>query len=210
MVSGQEDGIMGKLQMTKSITEEIRGASWDQLLQKAADYFKNSAFVYAVMDQGVVLGWFADNKIEFHSGPEESGEEPVGDSVQELRVFDSMRELRVRRTREYFTGRIRTDGVELPAGESAEEISFMEEVQKLWGAIEVLEENWALLTSQRGSRIWVPMFQGENYKRFDLPGLKVRTYYTFPQAVDSSELYGISDERMCGICIWTGEEEKDG
>lgn len=194
---------MGKIHEADMEIIPMECSSWDVLLNMAQENFSRPAYVYAILDYRVVFGWLADEKMMIHTEKQGGMEELTGTYVQELRIFNEEKELRVRRCAEGFRGRLLLDRKD---NDSKDQISVMEEIQKLWGSVTNLEENWALLTSRRGEQIWVPAFSGEKYGLSQELGLKVKSYIQFQEAADKDELYRFFDERLCGICGWTGGE----
>lgn len=184
----------------------------NELYRIIRKYFLGSAYVYVVLDFGVVLGKYEAGNICVGFGDEKRiGTLPV-EAVRELRIFDASGEFKAVRKGMDFAIRVCMDeaGSQKPLCKN--------EVQKIWGRVKqkVGIPGWSLLESERGSRILFPEEAELNAEK----GLVVRKYIDIPEDRDGKkELFQFSDERLCGFRDWnaylnsyavTGKEEQNG
>ena len=120
-----------------------------------------------------------------------------GSTYRNWRFFNQCQELRLRHVQNRFCGRYCVD-----EDDAGLEIYFMDEVQKLWGNVELEEDGYYLLTSLRGSRLWVPVISDGQSRIHKQMGIRVRSYMDFPQASERKGLFWKKDERFLGICPW--------
>lgn len=165
----------------------------------ALKLFPDAAYLYVVLDSEVVMGVFQNGKIRICLASGAKINYIPWEYMQELRIFNQNRELRIRRFQERFCGRLRKDG------EDGRESYIMDETQKLWGSVKRSEEGFHLLTSSRGSRIWVPEIIDNIGQIYQMAGIRVRTYMDFPPASEKKGLYRKEDTRFLGICPWPWE-----
>lgn len=158
--------------------------------------FSDNAYLYIVLDSEVVMGIFRNREFRICLVSGKKISSVPWEYVQEFRIFNHSRELRLMRFQNRFCGRLREDGGD---GRTA---YIMDESQKIWGSAKRSEDGFHLLTSTRGSRIWVPEIIDNTGRIEWLAGVRVRTYIDFPPASEKRGLYLKEDVRFLGICPW--------
>ena len=184
--------------------------SVDDVLKQVNKYFnQDKAWIYAVLDYAVGFGVYENNCFFCQSGRKKELVPLEWDYLQELRVFNSKGEIRLNKRNEKWVGRYRGEKSGLEDGERIEEEYFIDEYQKLWGSAQNVEnmniQDWSLLTSGRGTRIWVPIKIEENQGA----SILVRKFMRIPKE-EHLELVYQTDIRMVEICPWKEEGEKGG
>lgn len=172
-------------------------------------YFKEKAWIYAVLDYAVGFGSFEGDRFLLRLG---SQKEPClleWKYLQELRVFNTYGELRLSPLEQQWVGRFRGC---IPSGENENvelEEYFVDERQKLWGKAKeskIVEGLcWSLLTSGRGAKIWVPMEMREREEA----AICVRKFLRAP-SMDHPELVYQTDMRMVNFCLWKEDNVNGG
>lgn len=190
---------------------QLLRAGREDVARTAETYFFAPAQVYAVFDNGVALGIYQNGRFTIRFGKEgfrqKETEEDYSCSefpwkyLQEIRVFNKDKEVRLRRRAGAFVGKVIEDGCQkvLPKEHSEEdnslkEIYYMDEDQKLWGSIKAKDGNWRLLESQRGSRLWVPFIENVEIDKWIC--IKVRKYMIFPDLTKYLQQEDIEQEKM--------------
>ncbi|MGP8313261.1 CRISPR-associated protein Csx19 [Enterocloster aldenensis] len=187
---------MSRVQKIISKTEKIN-INKEEIAGEVKRFFHERSYLYVVMDYGVGMGLYENGDFQIRMESEKKFVPIPWEYVQELAVFNQCQELRLRHVQNRFCGRYCVD-----EDDAGLEIYFMDEVQKLWGNVELEEDGYYLLTSLRGSRLWVPVIsdgQGWIHKQM---GIRVRSYMDFPQASERKGLFWKKDERFLGICSW--------
>lgn len=184
--------------------------SVDDVLKQVNKYFnQDKAWIYAVLDYAVGFGVYENNCFFVRVGEKKELVPLEWDYLQELRVFNSKGEIRLNKRNEKWVGRYRGEKSGLEDGERIEEEYFIDEYQKLWGSAQNVEnmniQDWSLLTSGRGTRIWVPIKIEENQGA----SILVRKFMRIPKE-EHLELVYQTDIRMVEICPWKEECEKGG
>ena len=162
----------------------------------AKELFSDIAYLYAVLDSEVVMGVFQNGEFRICLVSGKKISSVPWEYVQEFRIFNQRGELRLRCYQNRFCGRFREDG------EGGRTAYIMDESQKIWGSVKRSEDGFHLLTSTRGSRIWVPEIIGHTGKIEGSAGVCVRTYMDFPPASEKRGLCLKEDVRFLGICPW--------
>ena len=206
-----EKGEKSKMNPIKTVTESFSVCD-KKYAQTAGRYFPSTSYVYAAFYHGVALGRYENGVFTIRFGKEEmqSNEEvryPLEkfpwEYLQEVRLFDETREVRLRRDGSRFAGRVIQDDLNDKVDGSVENIErdtvkdtkkeagndtwkepvyCTDEVQKLWGEVKHSDQGWCLLESKRGTRIWVPV--DFNVSRNDKwLGIRVRKYFSFPDLI---------------------------
>lgn len=178
------------------------------LLKRLEEVFPGEAWIYAVLDDGVVLGVWNRNRavVGRTAGQNTRTVEFTGlqwDCVRELRVFDSNKEFRAHRMEGGYAGRLLND----ENSQDEKRLWAVDETQKLWGQVAWTqtgadEKVWCLLSSGRGTRIVVPFEASEAPGKSEYAGIRVRRYMRFPSADEHKGLICFEDERLCGFCRW--------
>lgn len=175
-----------------------------EVLEMAAGLFPERTLLYAVLDDAVCFGIYDAG--QFLVGLPDLGR-PVPmawDYLQELRIFNERQELLLILSENGWTGRIRRDDGDAEA--SGEYV--ITERQKLWGkkTSDPRSENsgWTLLTSERGTRIWIPVDMGP---WIDEAAILVQRYMRIADVTKGEELVYQKDIRMAGICPWKGVDK---
>lgn len=223
-----EKGEKSKMNTIKTVTESFSVCD-KNYAQAAGHYFSFPSYVYAVFYHGVALGRYENGVFTIRFGKEEMQsneevryplEEFPWEYLQEVRLFDKTREVRLRRDGSRFVGRVIKDEIADKRSVSDEPVYCTDEVQKLWGEVKLSDQGWCLLESKRGTRIWVPV--DLNVSRNDKwLGIRVRKYFSFPDLIqelgfcnggdNNSEFDGIKemvhyqDERFVELCWWPQE-----
>lgn len=195
---------MGKIRPINSYVDFIE-AKPREVEEKIKKLFSKGAYVYEVLDNEVVLGLYKAEEYRFRLYDGNILRKLSWEYVKELAVFDPEGELRVRRRQDGFVGRYRKDKEE----RDDKSLYKLDEVLKLWGVISDKEEqgegSFCLLTSQRGSRIWIPPIASLEQEGKKEAGIQVRTYYRFAKDTENSGLLYQEDERFMGLCPWPQE-----
>lgn len=190
------------------IYEKVNLDSVQAVKGKAEQYFKSKAWIYAVLDYVVCFGVYEHQQFLLKPGNQKEFIPLEWQYLQELRVFDRNGELRLLSVKERWAGRFRGS---VSAGGNTDRESkeyCIDECQKLWGKAKaggIIDDSlWSLLTSDRGTRIWVPI----RMKEQEEAAICVRRFMRVPTA-DSPELVYQTDIRMMDFCIW-GEDKVEG
>ena len=184
--------------------------SVDNVKERVKKYFGGEkAWIYAVLDYAVGFGVYENNCFSVRLGDTKELVPLEWDHLQELRVFNSKGETCLNKRNEKWFGRYRGEKSGLEGEERKEEEYCIDEHQKLWGSAKYVENinipDWSLLTSDRGTRIWVPIKLEENQGA----AILVRKFMRIPKE-DHCELVYQTDIRMVEIYPWKEEGGKGG
>lgn len=196
---------MSRVQKIISKTEKINICK-EEIAGEVERLFHEMSYLYVVLDYGVAMGLYENGNFQVCMGSGKKIASIPWEYVQELAVFNQYQELRLRYVQNRFCGRYCAD-----EDDGGSETYFMDEVQKLWGNVELEEDGYCLLTSFRGSRLWVPVISDGPGRIQKQVGIKVRTYMDFLLASERKGLFLKKDERFLGICPWPwkGDGETD-
>lgn len=194
--------------------KEVKADSIDEAKALTSTYFKEKTWLYAVLDYAVGFGCYEKEHFTVFMGEQR---EPVAMDwkyVQELRIFNCDRELRLVPLEGAWVGRVR--GV-MPAGIKVDkriEEYTISQCQKLWGQVKdsrnkyregTGREIWSLLTSDRGTRIWVPL----DLKEQEKAAVCVKKFMRIPTE-EHQELVFQTDIRMVDFCKWEYTDGEEG
>ncbi|KNE21258.1 hypothetical protein KM914_18510 [Virgibacillus pantothenticus] len=155
----------------------------------------NNGQLYVVTDYGVFLGEVASKIIKLYDQ-----EIPTAEFIQEVRIFNKDKEIKITRMHGEFVWRERKD-----TDHKKGKITRIDETYLLWGKVEQCENGWSILTEQRGSRIALP----HSYEEKQKVGLVFRKYIAFQDwdlANEQSFTYHVVDDRLVEYQLW--KEEK--
>ncbi|GIP64009.1 hypothetical protein J32TS6_25640 [Virgibacillus pantothenticus] len=155
----------------------------------------NNGQLYVVTDYGVFLGEVASKIIKLYDQ-----EIPTAEFIQEVRIFNKDKEIKITRMHGEFVWRERKD-----TDNKKGKITRIDEKYLLWGQVEHLEKGWSILTEQRGSRIALP----HSYKKKQKVGLVFRKYIEFQDwdlVNEQPFAYHVVDDRLVEYQLW--KEEK--
>lgn len=155
----------------------------------------NNGQLYVVTDYGVFLGIVESNNIKLYDDEMLNPE-----FIQEVRIFNKDKEIKITRMQDEFVWRERKD-----TDHKKGEITRIDETYLLWGEVEQCENGWSILTEQRGSRIALP----HSYKKKQKVGLVFRKYIAFQDwdLVNKQPFtYHVVDDRLVEYQLW--KEEK--
>ena len=195
---------MKPLQVKEILSHEQTGLVEERsLLNTIQGHIKENAFVYAVMDHAVALGLYGGGGIQIGLGSEKKPADLPLAYLQELRVFNAQKELRVLRSADGFRWRVRED----QGPEQGGNIWHLDEKHKLWGSVQKEEDTgeWSLLREKRGSTILFPAKLELHAEK----ALIVRNYIAFLRAEEEDGLVHFIDERLCGFTNWL-DDKKEG
>lgn len=199
---------MGKIRTIISKQEPIK-RKVHEIAGDVESLFSDKAYLYVIMDDEVALGVYENSVFQIRLASGEILFSIPWEYVKEIVVFCKSQELRLRRFGDEFRGRLRVDGTE-----DGQETYVMYEVEKLWGETKTKSDGWSMLSSLRGSTIWVPMIIGGSDKVEDaekMIGIQVCRYMDFPDASEKRGLIHRKDERFLEFCPWPQEGgERDG
>lgn len=175
----------------------------EKLTERIVEYFKDQAYVYAVLDYAVGLGIYENGEFSLRLDQDSIEKELPFEFLKELMVFDKNQELRAVRSGDLYLWRFRRD-TEKESYDQEPELYCKDEVYKIWGNVRTSSgsDGWTLLQSKRGSQIYLPGASTGKEK-----GLCIRRYIQFPDATEGNGLIKFVDERLCGFCDWPPEEE---
>lgn len=193
--------------------EEYKKISADSV-QTARDqvekFFKEKAWIYAVLDFAVGFGTYEDRNYSIGLRDQKIPVPLDWRYLKELRVFNRDRELRIVPLKTGWVGRVRGS---IPDGIAADrrfEEYCIDERQKLWGKVKKSDpqkgSGWSLLTSGRGTQIWLPI---PDLKTQEEAGILVKKFMRIP-VEEGQELVYQTDIRMVDFCFWKGQNEKGG
>ncbi|MDO4272598.1 MAG: CRISPR-associated protein Csx19 [Eubacteriales bacterium] len=180
--------------------EKIYEVSVEAVKERVKKYFEE-AWIYVVLDFAVGFGIYKDQSYLLKLDNEKKLLPLDWRYVQEMRIFNRIGELRISPIKGHWIGRFR--GSILDCKENAEGMYgfIIDENQKLWGRFEKSEVidslQWSLLTSERGTRIWVPIELREHKEA----AVCVRKFMGTPQN-DSWGMAYQTDLRMVDFCVW--------
>lgn len=186
----------GKMRVCNSLVKEILP---EDIYGEINKNFTGNPFFYAVLEDAIVLGIYQNGQLL--AGIAKDGtcsiKTLMAEEILEIRVFDKEKEWKALKMGDTFSIRLKKDVQE------EQEPGFVEETQKMWGAVKVSVQipGWCLLESGRGSRILVPL-EGEVGQE---KAVIVRKYYETPD--QDRELFRFTDERLCDITEWQKQEE---
>lgn len=167
-------------------------------------------YVYAQFDDEVCLGIFENGELAIKSGQSEGIKSINVDYISEIRFFSTNKELKLVRHKEGFLWRFREDEEQSCEGYVTSDI--YEETHKLWGHVdkELSEDDWCLLTNQRGSCIYVPL-KGDNHKKSQgtEKAIIVRNYLEILSAEKQQGLLTFHDARICDIVEWSVKTKEE-
>ncbi len=155
----------------------------------------NKGQLYIVTDYGVFLGIVESKNIKLYDD-----EKLNPDFIQEVRIFNKDKEIKITRINDEFVWRERKD-TENNKGNT----THIDETYLLWGKVKHLDRGWSILTEQRGSRIALPHL----YEQEQKVGLVFRKYIAFQDwdlANEKPFAYHVVDDRLVEYQIW--KEEK--
>lgn len=174
--------------------------------------FPSGAFAYAVLDYAVAFGKYEEGELYIGIGAEKRPASLNWEFLQELRIFDEEKELKLVKVNGSWTGRFRND-----AEEVLKQDCVLDQKQKLWGHI-VKESGipgWSILRSERGTVIQIPVEFDKNIGESQEAGLLVRRYIKYPPAFEEQEkevqkgLGYQEDVRLAGFALWGAEEGEE-
>lgn len=190
----------------KSVSADSAEAVKDQVEK----FFKEKAWIYAVLDFAVGFGTYEDRCYSIGLRDQKIPVSLDWSYLKELRVFNRDRELCIMRLKTGWSGRVRGSMPDGIAADPRFEEYVIDECQKLWGNVKKSasqkESNWNLLTSGRGTRIWLPV---PDMREQEETGIWVKKFMRVP-VEDNQELVYQTDIRMVDFCSWKGQNEKGG
>lgn len=193
--------------------EEYKSVSADSVeavKDQVGKFFKEKAWIYAVLDFAVGFGIYEDRCYSIGLRDQKIPVSLDWSYLKELRVFNRDRELCIVRLKTGWSGRVRGSMPDGIAADPRFEEYFIDECQKLWGNVKKSasqkESNWSLLTSGRGTRIWLPV---PDMRDQEEAGILVKKFMRVP-VEDNQELVHQTDIRMVDFCSWKRQNEKGG
>lgn len=190
---------MGKIRSIVSNQKNIRKKA-HEIEGEIESLFPCKAYLYVIMDDEVALGLYENSTFQIRLSSGKRLWLIPWEYVREIAVFCENQELRLRCFGDEYRGRLRVDG-----GKQGANTYIMDEAQKLWGTTREESEGWSLLSSLRGSRIWVPVIFNNCENVEKTVGILVRRYLDFPDASEKCGLIHCEDERFLEFCSWPQE-----
>lgn len=194
-------------QQGTNMMEDFKAVSVDSVSgieKQVKKYFEGRTWLYAVLDYTVGFGIFENDCFWFWPGAQEKPVPLDWKYLQELRIFNRSGELRLKPLKSRWVGRFRGSISDWPKNYRQMEEFCIDEKQKLWGKArksdKINQLHWSLLTSARGTRIWIPMEMTEQEEA----AISVRKFMRIPTA-DCKELVYQTDVRMMDFCLWKEE-----
>ncbi|MBU5266438.1 type III-D CRISPR-associated protein Csx19 [Virgibacillus proomii] len=169
----------------------------DELIEFIRD--TKNGDLYLVIDYGVYLGKVEASEIKLYD--DDAILEPQ--FIQEVRIFNKQKEIKISRINDRFVWRERKD-----TNEGKEETTCFDETYKLWGQVTAHKENWSILTEQRGTSIAIP----DSYEKGQKVGLVFRKYIEFQDwdlVNDQPFSYQVVDDRLVKYALWKEEKENE-
>ncbi|WP_193769035.1 CRISPR-associated protein Csx19 [Metasolibacillus meyeri] len=160
---------------------EIKSISQDELL--TCIRAQENGDMYVMADQAVYFGKLVNGNIQLHG--DTKFEEAY---IQEVRIFDSEKELKLTRVNGNFIARLRKDG-------TGEETIYFDDTHKLWGSGVKCDGEWSVLEEGRGMELAIP----KKFAKDDAVVLIFRKYLAFQEwdpATAQSFRYTVVDERL--------------
>lgn len=198
---------MERYEKIESVSEqELKKIISDTFPIKGADKDSERVKLYAVLDFAVCFGIFMKEQIYVGLDGKTQLQPVDWRYLQELRVFDGQMELYAVPAAGRWSGRIRREIRDNENAKASKEYVIVED-QKLWGKIshDITGgiPNWSLLTSQRGTRIWIPV--APNTDEAEEMALKICRIMRIPDMEKEQELVYQKDFCIVDICVWKGE-----
>lgn len=195
---------------TIEVYEEVNKSSLDEVHDLVQKYFgRTTPWVYAVLDFTVGFGIYKDSSFFIYMGGQKEYVPLEWEYLKELRVFDVNGELRLVPLKGGWAGRFRGCIPEYNNSNVNPEEYIIDEQQKLWGKAQISEKinskQWSLLTSDRGTKIWVPINLGVQQEA----ALLVRKFMRIPTWNHQELVYQV-DMRMVGFDYWKEEAREGG
>ncbi|WP_341299984.1 CRISPR-associated protein Csx19 [Lysinibacillus sp. FSL H8-0500] len=139
--------------------------------------------IYIMADDAVYFGQLDNGKIKLYNDAqfEES-------YVQEVRVFDESKELKLIRRNSEFLWRTRKDS-------QGNGMIYFDDTHKLWGRVAKSDGKWSVLQEGRGMKIAIP----REFKEKEHVVLVFRKYLAFQDwdlTIEQPFCYSIVDERL--------------
>lgn len=169
----------------------------EELYSWINQHLPEGSYVYAVLDNTIVLGIFKSESITAGNAREETIDSLPVELIRELRVFHEYGEVKAVRRKNNFMVRFIED-----KDEDTRWITT-QETQKIWGKTKrkCKVPGWCLLESDRGSKILLPQTSEVDEEK----GLVVKKYYQlFPK--ENRELFRLVEERLCGYTEWNSKK----
>lgn len=206
----------------KSCIFQYENVKQEDLLNKLIEWAgSGKSDVYAMFTNEVVLGICRDGElllghVEIDKWNDTLVEKSFNDvqDLREIRIFNTQQEVKAVRLGNEFKIRVLQDSdipalTETVAGKK--ELVCLQETHKIWGAFKdtaSTREDWSLLTSERGSRLYFPAKLVSGAEK----GVVVRNYIEFEDHLSSPEEdwkpksgYRFVDERMVEFVDWKPE-----
>lgn len=194
---------MGKIRTIVSNQKNIRKRA-HEIAEEIECLFPCQAYLYVIMDDEVALGLYENGRFQIRLASGKRLWSVPWEYVREIAVFCKNQELRLRCFGDEYRGRLRVD-----AAKQGENTYIMDEAQKLWGTTKEEEEGWSLLSSHRGTRIWMPAVFHRRETVEKTAGIFVRRYMDFPDASENRGLIRCEDERFLEFCPWPQEGREE-
>lgn len=190
---------MGKIRTIVSNQKNIRMKA-HEIAGEVECVFPSKAYLYVIMDDEVALGLYENGTFQIRLASGKRMWSIPWEYVREIAIFSENQELKLCCFGDEYRGRLRVDDAK-----QGQNMYIMDEAQKLWGTIREESEGWSLLSSLRGTKIWVPVIFNNHEKVEKTIGILVRRYMDFPDASEKRGLIHCEDERFLEFCPWPQE-----
>lgn len=165
------------------------GYLFEDELEKFIKDMQNG-YLYLVTGYAVHLGKVKSREIKLYNDKIYDDIFSQVSFIQEVRIFNKQKEIKITRMNDRFVWRERKD-----TNEGKGKITCIDETYKLWGQVTAHKEYWSILTEQRGTSIAIP----DSYEKGQKVGLVFRKYIEFQDwdlVNDQHFSYRVEDERL--------------
>lgn len=181
----------------------MKKMSMQEAVSLAAEKFPERAYLYAVLDDSVGFGLYENGHFCIGKGKETVPGALDWNYLQELRIFNRSRELRLICSEGEWYGRVREF---MPGKLTRQEVREyrIEECQKLWGKINRREgiPGWTCLESERGTRLQIPVNMDDQNE--NEAAVLVLKFMRIPDVKKNEELVWQNDICLADFIPWKG------